>query len=79
MKELVGRRISVWEQRWRKWYRGTVIGYNNKLTKNLIQYDEETVDDKGIKIDRREDFYSFRLVKKEGAKRSVKWSLLGFN
>jgi predicted aspartyl protease len=77
IKSIVGRRISVYESKWKKWYKGRVIGYNNSRTMSLVQYDDATIGDDGEEVDVREDFYKMRLVsgsEKEG--RVEKWSLL---
>jgi hypothetical protein len=68
VKNLVGKRINIY---WKNgplkgWYKGTVIGYNNKMTMNMIYYDDRTLD-----VDESVDYYSHNLFNKTNT-----WKLL---
>lgn len=69
---IVGRRIEIqWPNK--KWYRGTVVGYTNSKAKNLIFYDEPTID----VTSREEDFYAEPLFKNEKYRGKIyEWYLL---
>ena len=57
IESVVGKRINIYWPSNKKWYKGTIIGYKNSKTGNLIYYDEPT---EGIDS-REEDFYECRL------------------
>ena len=69
-QSIVGKRIQVyWIAGNRKnlWFAGTVIGYNNNLNKNLIYYDDRTLD-----VDPSVDYYAESLL----GNTRLKWKFL---
>jgi hypothetical protein len=72
LENVVGKRVSVFWPSNKKWYKGTIVGYKNSKTANLIFYDEPTI---GLSS-REEDFYECPLFKTKTNNNPSKWKLL---
>ena len=71
IKSIVGKRISLYWPSFKKYFSGTIIGYNTKLTHNLIFYDLPTLD-----LIESCDYYKAFLFKSTPDSKLDKWSLL---
>jgi hypothetical protein len=71
IKTIVGRRISLYWPTTGKYHTGTVIGYNDSLTHNLVFYDEPT-----IGVPPSCDYYKSFLFTSKSTTTVEKWTLL---
>ena len=71
IKSIVGKRISLYWPSYKKSFSGTIIGYNTKLTHNLIFYDIPTLD-----TIESVDYFKAFLFKSNPNSKIDKWSLL---
>lgn len=71
IKSIVGRRISAYWPSTKKFYDGTVVGYNTSLTHNLVFYDDPTPD-----ATPSCDYYkAFLFASSSSTSKVEKWSL----
>jgi predicted GNAT family acetyltransferase len=71
LKSIVGKKVNHYWPSVKKWYSGTIIGYNKDLTHNLIYYDEPTLD-----VIPSCDFYKVFLFKSSKSPKVDTWSLI---